>query len=105
VCQTRWDERLNAKQKSVTKLQRGTMVTNHGMLRAHCNFGADERREGGIAMLQAAEMHNGRSNFMLEIKRGGHLHRVFEVEGGYSCVAEEEGAAGELLSQANLEQV
>lgn len=56
-------------------------------------------------MLQTAEMHNGRSNFMLEIKRGGHLHRVFEVEVGYSCVAEEEGTARELLSQANLEQV
>ena len=60
---------------------------------------------GGVAVLQTAEMHNGRSNFMLEIKRGWHLHRVFEVEGGYSCVAEEEGAARELLSQANLEQV
>ena len=56
-------------------------------------------------MLQTAEMHNGRSNFMLKIKRGGHLHRVFKVEVGYSCVAEEEGTARELLSQAHLEQV
>ncbi len=41
-------------------------------------------------MLQAAEMHDGCANFVLEIERGRHLHGVFEVDGGESYVAEEE---------------
>ncbi len=58
-----------------------------------------------LTVLQAAEMHDGRADFMVELICWWHLHGVAEVQRRQAGVAEVEGAPGELFAQAYLQKM
>ncbi len=74
-----------------------------GGMRASCLRNSGSCVWGGyVTMLQAAEVHNCSSNFVVEIELRMHLHWVVKVDTRKPSVAKEEGTAGELLAQAHL---